>query len=366
MPLDGYGVRFGAVSKSTLGSRRATTGDVVVWCRKSVVSDHAGAWIAAVMVASAALLPLFADPTAAQGASPAWQTDTKAAEPAPAARPAVPPANTTIVPRTRPPQTGKDGQVLVALKLSAHLTDDGQAIDQGLVWRIFEEVGGGQKEGKSRLVRTVREAAPGLSLPKGAYIVVVSFGRAHMTKRVKLTDGDGVAERFVINAGGLRVNAMLQGGKTAPDMAVHYDLYAGETDQQGSRRRVMAGAKPGLIIRLNAGIYHVVSTYGDANAVVRADVTVEAGKLTEASIQHAGSPVTFKLVARPGGEAQSGAQWVIMTTAGEKIKETAGALPTHVLATGSYIVNARHSGRTFRANFAVESGEPMQVEVIME
>jgi hypothetical protein len=28
-------------------------------------------------------------------------------------------------------------------------------------------------------------------------------------------------------------------------------------------------------MRLNAGIYNVVGTYGDANAIARADVTVE-------------------------------------------------------------------------------------------
>ena len=47
---------------------------------------------------------------------------------------------------------------------------------------------------------------------------------------------------------------------------------------------------PGLLahelVRLNAGIYRIVSTYGDANATVEADVTVEAGKLSEASVTH--------------------------------------------------------------------------------
>ena len=44
--------------------------------------------------------------------------------------------------------------------------------------------------------------------------------------------------------------------------------------------RIVDGVKQGVILRLNSGIYHVVSTYGDANAHVRTDVTVEAGKLT--------------------------------------------------------------------------------------
>ena len=75
-----------------------------------------------------------------------------------------------------------------------------------------------------------------------------------------------------------------------------YDIFSGETDQQGNRTKVMSGARPGLIVRLNAGIYHIVSTYGDANATVRADINVEAGKLTEATVSHTGARVTFKLV----------------------------------------------------------------------
>ena len=58
----------------------------------------------------------------------------------------------------------------------------------------------------------------------------------------------------------------------------------------------MENAKPGLVIRLNAGAYHIVSLYGDANATVRADVTVEPGKITEATIKHTGAKTTFKLV----------------------------------------------------------------------
>ncbi len=74
-------------------------------------------------------------------------------------------------------------------------------------------------------------------------------------------------------------------------------------------------AKPNVIIRLNAGIYHIVSTYGDANAKVEADVNVEAGKLTEATVSHSAARVTFKLVTRIGGEALPDTQWTVQTPA---------------------------------------------------
>ena len=76
-------------------------------------------------------------------------------------------------------------------------------------------------------------------------------------------------------------------GEAVNEKAVSYEIYSDERDQYGQRTKVMSAAKPGLVIRLNAGIYNVVGTYGDANAVARADVTVEAGKLTEATLSHA-------------------------------------------------------------------------------
>jgi hypothetical protein len=128
----------------------------------------------------------------------------------------------------------------------------------------------------------------------------------------------------------------------------------------------MSGAKPGLIIRLNAGIYQVVSTYGDANAIVRADVTVEAGKLTEATIAHAAARVSFKLVNREGGEAIADTQWSIQTLQGETVKESAGALPIHTLAPGNYAAIAKSQGRAFRRDFSVQNGDVVQVEVLVE
>ena len=118
------------------------------------------------------------------------------------------------------------------------------------------------------------------------------------------------------------------------------------------------------MLRLNAGIYNIVGTYGDANAVVRADVTVEAGKLTEATLVHAAAKVTFKLVARAGGDAIADTQWTIANAQGETVKESVGALPTHIFAPGTYTVSARNAGEVFQRQFAVQAGDAVQVEVM--
>ena len=128
----------------------------------------------------------------------------------------------------------------------------------------------------------------------------------------------------------------------------------------------MTGAKPGLIIRLNAGIYQLTSIYGDANAIVRADITVEAGKLTEAALSHAAGKVAFKLVTEPGGDAVPDTQWSIQTPTGEIVKESVGALPTHILAPGTYAAFAKKSGKSYRRDFLLRPGDVVQVEVVAQ
>ncbi len=244
--------------------------------------------------------------------------------------------------------------------LEAVLTEDGQRIDQGLVWRVYNRR---DANAPPKLIATHREPSPTLRLPPGDYIVNVSFGRAHLTRRVAVSPGGTGAEKFVLNAGGLKVMADIGGAAPAPN-TIAFTVQSDET--AGSRSTVVSGVKPGLIVRLNAGIYQVVSTYGDANAVVRADVTVEAGKLTEAAITHSAAKVAFKLVTQAGGDAIPDTQWTIQTLAGEIVKETAGAIPTHILAPGTYAAIARRNGRTFRRDFMIRHGETVQVEVIMQ
>jgi hypothetical protein len=313
-------------------------------------------------------------PGVAQQSGTNWQTETMQPPSAqPKANPPLPPLpdpragsslpNTTVVPRSSTgdskPVAGGSGQGQVSLV--ALLTEDGQSIEQGLVWYVSREKAG--PDGKAKLVATHREATPTVRLEPGNYIITVTFGRANLTRKIAVAGERALQERFVLNAGGLRLVSVLANGEAVNEKAVAFDIYSDERDQYGQRIRVMSAIKPGVIVRLNAGIYNVVGTYGDANAVARADVTVEAGKLTEATLSHAAAKVTFKLVTRAGGDAIADTQWNVATAQGESIKDSVGALPTHILAPGTYTVSAKHAGQVFQREFTVRAGDNAQVEV---
>lgn len=271
-------------------------------------------------------------------------------------------SNVTEIPRTTAgaPRDGGFGLV----RLVALLTADGQRIDEGIVWRVFRDQD--QSDTAGKLVSTLREAAPIVRLRPGDYLVNAAFGRAHLTRKISIKAGAAApaVEQFVLNAGGLRVTALV-GGTPAAAQTISYDILS-DRDQSDNRKTIMTGAKPGMVIRLNAGIYHIVSTYGDANATVRSDVTVEAGKLSEATLSHTAARVTFKLVAKEGGDALPDTAWTIQTPQGGVVKQSVGALPTHVLAPGTYVAVAKSDGKVFQREFTVIDGAVAEVEVVIQ
>jgi hypothetical protein len=327
------------MSLPNLGARFAQGRDFVMPRNVSVLAVAAGI--------AFCLLPF----VAAAQTPPGWQTETNP-----------PAANTTVIPRTSvAPKIGGAGPGQVSL--SAFLTEESQAIQQGLVWRVFREKTGG--DGKHVLVSTVRDPSPTLKLEPGVYQVNVALGRANLTRKITVSGDQPLQERFVLNAGGLRVVPVLANGAAANEKVVTFDVQSDERDQHGERIKIVTAAKAGLVLRLNAGIYSIVSIYGDANATARADVTVEAGKLTEVTLAHPAAKVTFKLVTRRGGDAIADTQWSLATAQGEQVRQSSGALPTHFLAPGAYVVSAKHAGRLYHRDFNVKTGDVAFVEVVM-
>ncbi len=252
------------------------------------------------------------------------------------------------------------------LALMAHLVDKKDtAIKSGLIWRIYSEKPD-KTTGKHKLISAHKTASPVMSLQKGSYLINAAYGRAFLTRKIKIEASKNTTEHFILNAGGLKISSVLANGNPVPENTVIFDILSDERDQYGKRLKVIGNVRPGLVVRLNAGIYHIVSTYGDANAQSRADISVEAGKLTEATIDHKAAKVTFKLVYQKGGEALADTQWSLLSPTGKLIKKTAGALPTHYLAAGDYTLLAERGDKKYSQHFSITAGDTKQIEVIIQ
>jgi hypothetical protein len=247
------------------------------------------------------------------------------------------------------------------ITLSAKLTEDGQDISRGLVWRVFGPQAG--PDGKLPLIASSQGGTSVFELAPGGYLVHASYGRAGATKRITVGH-EGRRENLVLDAGGLKLDAVLTGGVRIPPAKLRFSIYEAEAKADGERALVIPDVNPNTVVRLNSGTYHVVSTYGSVNAIIRSDIRVEAGKLTEATVEHHAAELTMKLVREPGGEAIADTSWSILSGSGDPVRETVGAFASMVLAEGDYTIIAKNRDRIYQRDFTVVGGRNQDVEVL--
>ncbi|MEM0906294.1 MAG: hypothetical protein AAGJ94_02945 [Pseudomonadota bacterium] len=247
-----------------------------------------------------------------------------------------------------------------SLYMVGKLSDAGEPIGDGLIWRVFRDYP--DASGQLPLVHKGRGGDLELRLPEGRYIVHAAYGRAAVSKVVELT-GSTTSDALVLNAGGLMLDAILDdhnAGRAATEAS--FEVFANES----TGRRLVGTVTRGSIARLPAGSYHVVSKYGDVNAVRTADVVVEPGKLTRVSLRHQAGSISLKLVRREGGEAIADTAWTVFTDDGRAIYERVGAHASVTLAAGKYAVVAKHREDEFSRTFTVESGAESEVIVLAQ
>ena len=299
-------------------------------------------------------MPAFAQEQAAEmPPMPRPRPDPDSLPPTPAvpSRPGVTtPATDAIAAMTSVPQ---------AVTLTARITPEGAPIPDGLVWRIFDTEP--DASGELALVAKSDLGAPVVELPPGEYVVHVAYGRAQTSEPLSVVPGAN-EKSFVLEAGALRLNSAVTGDIAIPVGLLKFDIFtAGE---ENDRALVAEGLLPNDIVTLNAGTYHIVSYFGSVNAVVRADLRVEAGQLTDATLYHHASQVGFKLVSEEGGEAIADVEWTVKTADGATVFSELGAFPSTVLAEGEYLVLAKQGAQVFNREFAVQAGSAREIEVL--
>lgn len=307
-------------------------------------------------VVAPASLTTFASAQEAAGEMPPMprprpNPDNLPASPAPKAEPAAAtPASEAIAALTSAPQP---------VTLTARITQDGAPIPDGLVWRIFDTRP--DASGELALVAKSDVGAPTVELPPGDYVVHVAYGRAQTSEPLSVATGAN-EKSFVLDAGALRLNSAVTGDVAIPASLLKFDIFtAGEENE---RAMVAQGLAPNDIVTLNAGTYHIVSYFGSINAVVRADLRVEAGQLTDATLYHHASQVSFKLVSEVGGEAIADVEWTVKTADGATVFSELGAFPSTVLAEGDYLVLAKQGAQVFNREFQVHPGSAREIEVL--
>lgn len=265
-----------------------------------------------------------------------------AALPPPAAAAAPPPSN----------------QAVLALK--ARFGKDLPDVTGGVVWRVYADRP--DPNGAFRLLREERAPTPNIVLPPGSYVVHASLGLASAVRAVTLRQ-DTTREQFDIPAGGLRIEGRV-GTTRIPAGQVTFNIYKGSQFDSVERAPIAQNVPSGDVALIPEGPYYIISNYGDGNSVVRSDIRVQAGKLTDITVTHRAALIVLKLVSERGGEALANTSWSVLTPGGDIVKESIGAFPRVVLAEGQYRAIARYEGRVYERSFDVVNGVDGEIEVL--
>ncbi|MGB7432738.1 MAG: hypothetical protein WA921_09770 [Ahrensia sp.] len=249
------------------------------------------------------------------------------------------------------------GELLLDAKLSA----EGEPITDGLKWRIYSSEPS-LADGTLPLIATAEGGGARFLLEPGDYLVHAAFGRAGATTRIMLTQEPRNAT-LVLNAGGLLLDATLPNGVEAKTARLSFDIHSID-ETTGEQTLVLPGVAANHTVRLPAGTYHVISKYGGYNAEIRADLRVEAGKTTQATIEHRAASVAFELVRQEGGAPLADTAWSILSPTGEIILEHAGPRPSAILASGTYTVVAENRDRVYQKEVTVTAGRDLNIELL--
>jgi hypothetical protein len=271
-------------------------------------------------------------------------------------QPSLNPPPTAALPPT--PPSAAPGQAVLAL--SARYGKDMPVVNGGLVWRIFADHP--DETGSFKMIREDRGATPNIVLPPGNYVVHVALGLVSSVRTVSLK-AETDRELFLLPAGGLRIEGRV-GASKIPTNQISFAIYKGSQFEVGERAPLVPTVSAGDVVLLPEGTYYIVSNYGDANSVVRSDIRVSAGKLTDVTVTHRAAVITLKLVTDKGGEALANTAWSVITPGGDVIKESIGAFPKVVLSEGEYRAIAKNEGKVYERPFNVVNGVDGDVEVI--
>jgi hypothetical protein len=277
-----------------------------------------------------------------------------ASMPAPLTQPSI----AAVPPVAPPPGAPTAGQAV--LSLTARYGKDLPVINNGLVWRVFSDRP--DETGTFKLIREERSATPNIVLPPGSYVVHVALGLVSAVRAVTLRS-ETDRESFLLPAGGLRIEGRV-GASKIPQNQISFAIYKGSQFEVGERASLVPNVAAGDVALLPEGTYYIVSNYGDANSVVRSDIRVQAGKLTDVIITHRAAVITLKLVSDKGGEALANTAWSVITPGGDVIKESIGAFPRVVLSEGEYRAIAKNEGKVYERPFNVVNGVDGEVEVV--
>jgi hypothetical protein len=229
------------------------------------------------------------------------------------------------------------------LELTARLSADGGVITRGIAWRI--------RAADGATVHEIQAGSADVSLAPGDYVIEAAYGAAVETRSVSIPTGVRLMVSFILEAGGLRVDAKLAEADF-PAVRPHLRVFALASD-----RLVAAEYVTGGIIGLPAGRYRVESKASAGNASAVADVEVKAGRVSTIVITHKAGLARLAFVGSPAAQVM----WEVEDARGRPVASESGLNANLLLTPGTYTARAKVGDELLSATFRIAAGEARDI-----
>ena len=226
-------------------------------------------------------------------------------------------------------------------------------------------------EGNRREVARSGNAKPLFRLNAGDYHIVALHGKARASFDVSIKADELSDETLNMNVGYLRVANVMAEGQPALEKDVFYYVYGAKKDLEGNRKEVTRSGNAQPLFRLSDGDYFIVAQYGSSRAT--AEVTVEAGALSEVTMVQNAAVLRAETVLEEGGAAlDKGVFWYIYDAKQDlegkrrEVTRSGSAKPILFLKEGSYLLDVRYGNESYSFPVELTAGEIKDVSLLLK
>ncbi len=239
------------------------------------------------------------------------------------------------------------------LWLAARLREGGGLIRRPVSWRVYrlDSLTGEPVEAMAEASVDVAE----FRIPQGDYLIAVTYGYRHTTRRIHVGEGEYVAVTFILDVGGLRPFSRLERLGTVHGVRTVHRVYA--MGGAGRSRLVAASAGQGELLRLGKGEYRVESRFLPGNVRAESRVRIRPGILSSLEILARAGVVRI----RPWPEEKD-VRWMVRDMEGPWRHEGRGE-GTLVLAPGRYMLTYGLGKERVSRSFTVSAGRDAVLEI---
>lgn len=255
------------------------------------------------------------------------------------------------------------------LTIFATLAKNGKPIANNIYWRVFAILKGDNSNKNNKInlknfkeVQHSRDMKPIFNLAPGDYYVQCSFGRISAIKNIHIPAKKSINTSINLNAGALQMKAIVVNG-AIKENKLNFAIYNDESENE-TYSLIDKLKKSNIVVPLKSGFYHLVSRYGNVNAIKRANVKVTAGEISQITFKHEAAQATLRLLRNVDGHALADTKWIIRDASGDIVFQTNGAYAIPILTRGNYVALAQNKKKLYQKDFSIESGKDITIDVL--